>query len=440
MKFLTVPLPNDIEKLIWLGMFDQAKDSIATRLKKSIPKELKERLKFELFRIELLERVYPYNKKEAIKLFKKLFKDVTTNDFENLLKHGYIDFRYIKGEQRFQERFHFNIGFSLKQYKEKQKVRQTNQKMRKITNDAVLRLINSKSPKKFKVKARISIKRKEPKNDSVLVWLPFPIGEFQQENVKILNTSHTYKISSNKSPQRTIHFEGKDSEIFWVEFSYTISEWVSNSMKFSRPKPRKSDLSEKPPHILFTPYLGKILNTILKDTDKENDYITARKIYDYLSLNVSYSYVLPYALYDNIPEYVTTTFKGDCGFYAITFITLCRMAGIPAKWQSGWFVTPFGASPHDWALIYLKDTGWVPVDLSFGSSRRENEEMRLFYFTNLDGFRMFANLDFQADFTPRKKFYRNDPYDNQVGEMETKNSYIIDTESKIEVLSFKELK
>ncbi|SHH52312.1 transglutaminase-like domain-containing protein [Thermosipho atlanticus] len=440
MDFLTTPLPEDIRKLIWLGMFEQARNSIKERMKKPIPKEMKERLKFELFRLELLEKSYPYTKDEAVKLFKKLFKGVKKSDFENLLKNGYLDFRYINGEIKFQERFHYNIGFSLEEYSKKQKVDPERKKIRKLTNESVERLLNTKEPKKYFVKARVSIKRKKPLNEKVFVWLPFPLEKYQQNNVKLIKTSHDYKLASSKSLQRTVYMEGKDTDEFWIEFSYIVSEWIKEKFKFFKPLPTKKDLSEKSPHILFTPYLQKVLNKILKGTNKDNDYEIARKIYDFLTLNVRYSYVLPYALYDNIPEYVTTVFRGDCGFYASTFITLCRMAGIPAKWQSGWFVTPLGASPHDWALIYLKDSGWVPADLSFGSSRRNNEEMRQFYFTNLDGYRMFANLDFQASFSPKKKYFRNDPYDNQIGEMESEHSYIIDTESKIEILTFEEIK
>lgn len=75
MKFLTTPIPKDIEKLINLGMFKQVKENILKRFKKPIPESLKERLKFELFRLELLEKAYPYNEKEAFELFKKLFKN-----------------------------------------------------------------------------------------------------------------------------------------------------------------------------------------------------------------------------------------------------------------------------------------------------------------------------------------------------------------------------
>ncbi len=232
-----------------------------------------------------------------------------------------------------------------------------------------------------------------------------------------------------------------DTEEFYIEFSYKIHEWIGIQKLYTQ-KTSGEDLSEKPPHIVFTPYLYNLIDIIFNGEDLRNleDITKARRIYDFITFNVNYSYVLPYVIYDNISEYVATVFKGDCGFQALLFITLCRMVGIPAKWQSGWSITPISASPHDWALIYLEDYGWVPVDLSFGGARRDNEDLRLFYFTNLDGFRMFSNTEFQSDFYPKKISWRLDPYDNQIGEMEIiekqEDNYIIDTKSKIEVIEF----
>ena len=142
--------------------------------------------------------------------------------------------------------------------------------------------------------------------------------------------------------------------------------------------------------------------------------------------------------YENISQYVAENLKGDCGFQALLFITMCRIAGIPARWQSGWYINPLMASPHDWALFYVKPYGWLPADLSFGGTRRENEKLRSFYFGNLDGFRMVANSDFMKDFVPKPNFLRFDPTDNQLGEAESLSGKV-KIESKIEVISFEEI-
>ena len=61
------------------------------------------------------------------------------------------------------------------------------------------------------------------------------------------------------------------------------------------------------------------------------------------------------------------------------------------------------------------------MDASYGTSstRAENEERRQFYFGNLDPYRMVSNSAFQKNFTIPKEQWRADPYDNQLGEIES---------------------
>ena len=49
---------------------------------------------------------------------------------------------------------------------------------------------------------------------------------------------------------------------------------------------------------------------------------------------------------------------------ALTFITLCRIAGIPARWESGFAVAPGDAGCHDWARFYVAPKGWMYADCS----------------------------------------------------------------------------
>ena len=70
-------------------------------------------------------------------------------------------------------------------------------------------------------------------------------------------------------------------------------------------------------------------------------------------------------------------------------------------------------------MFYLAPHGWLWADCSFGSSARRNgeTERRRHYFGSLDPWRMVANSAFQASLTPPVQDWRQDPYDNQVGEL-----------------------
>ena len=177
-------------------------------------------------------------------------------------------------------------------------------------------------------------------------------------------------------------------------------------------------LEEQSPHIMFTPYLRELRDELAGD--EMNPVILARRFYDFVTTKVMYSFVREYFTIECIPEYCAVNLKGDCGVQALLFITLCRMSGIPARWQSGLYATDYYTGCHDWVQFYVAPYGWVFADLSFGGSawRAGEIERWNYYFGNLDVFRMPANSEIQKAFVPEKKWLRIDPIDNQRGEFE----------------------
>ena len=65
-----------------------------------------------------------------------------------------------------------------------------------------------------------------------------------------------------------------------------------------------------------------------------------------------------YSIQTCIPEYCATNLRGDCGVQALLFITLCRIAGVPAGWESGLYSNPVSLGAHDWAMFYAEPYGW----------------------------------------------------------------------------------
>ena len=147
----------------------------------------------------------------------------------------------------------------------------------------------------------------------------------------------------------------------------------------------------------------------------------ARAFYDFITVNMKYTFMPSYAALENMAEECARTFTGDCGIFALLFLTMCRCAGIPAQWQSGLTAEPDFIGGHDWVRFYVEPYGWVFADPSYGTAavRAGKENRRRFYFGNLDPYRMVANREFQTNFTVPKEHWRADPHDNQLGEMET---------------------
>jgi transglutaminase-like putative cysteine protease len=147
----------------------------------------------------------------------------------------------------------------------------------------------------------------------------------------------------------------------------------------------------------------------------------ARAFYDFITKNMYYTFMPEYITQEDLAENCARNYTGDCGIFALLFLTLCRCAGIPAQWQSGLAVEPDFIGGHDWVRFYVEPYGWIFTDGSYGisSMRAGNEERRQFYFGNLDPYRMVANRAFQENFTIPKQQWRADPYDNQLGEIES---------------------
>jgi hypothetical protein len=445
LKFLVFSLPEEIKRAKFQKDFSKAKELIKWWLNRNIPEFLRKRLEIELIRIERLPLTYALSLDDALKEAKARINGFTDEEFYRYFDAGFIDYISLNGKIFVERRFVDNLGFLFPEIKNRLSESESIAKGRAFLEERIQSLLKGDKPKIWRIRARVYYFFTNPSGKKIKVWLPIPRGVFPQSDVKILKTSHhNAVIASPDALQRTVYMEGFDGDEFCVEFSYQISEQFSEKLyrillegkdNGISGNPGSEFLREQSPHITFTPSI-RLLASELSD-EKDDHFSKVRKVYDFVTLKVRYSYVRPYLFYDNISQFVLDNLKGDCGFQALLFITLCRFLGIPSRWQSGWYITPYGASPHDWAVAFLGDFGWRPVDLSFGGKKKDDIERRMFYLGNLDGFRMIANDEFMQEFYPATRFMRLDPYDNQVGEAEYEDEKAFG-EHKIEVLEFEE--
>ena len=256
----------------------------------------------------------------------------------------------------------------------------------------------------------------------VRAWLPIPAACLSQSEIELLDcTEPPARIADENAPQRTVFWEADltENRRFGVEYRYRTTAVYTDPMDI-RPDAQQPtfDTGEEAPHIVFTPYLRALARQL---TDGITDPAEkAKRIYDYVTLNVRYHYQPAYFVQECLPDQCARNRRGDCGIMALTFITLCRLVGIPAQWQSGLSVSLTGVGCHDWAMFYIAPKGWMYADCSFGASmaRQGDERMRRHYFGSLDTGRMVANRAFEAPFDPPMTGFRSDPYDNQSGECE----------------------
>ena len=101
--------------------------------------------------------------------------------------------------------------------------------------------------------------------------------------------------------------------------------------------------------------------------------------------------------------------------------------------------SPFGTLSE----FMSKTFGWMFADPSFGGSawRAGNLARHNHYFGNLDVYRCVTVNGFQQDFEPASRFWRADPYDNQLGEVECSTRSLLPRELDydLKVVDFQEI-
>ncbi|MEE0966150.1 MAG: transglutaminase-like domain-containing protein [Bacilli bacterium] len=447
-KYFEIPLPEDILKEKWSGHFKECIQLIDKRLEKDIPESLKKRLLLEKEVIERLPSQYPYTKDEVLEKFKKYIPTFTMKDIDELIELNQLEWIYIYGVKHFHELCFENILKTRRDITGMiQDVDKRNHELQPKTElNEMMKKMKENHGIKYHIHLKETIKiKKEKEGKKIKVHLPLPIEYHQVENVKILNVSHSqYILSPRDHNARTLYIEEeyKKGVEFSVEFSYDMNspyiEYKAEDVSEVQPTYYTEELV---PHIVFTPYLKQLAIEIVGN--ETNPLLKAKKIYDYITTHVTYSFVRGYFLIENIGEYSAKNLKGDCGLQALLFITLCRIVKVPARWQAGLYVSQESVGNHDWAEIYVAPFGWLPVDCSFGGSayREGNEERREFYFSHLDPLRMPACNDFQVPLYPAKKYQRQDPYDNQDGEVEYEDEGLLydDYETIRELIELKEI-
>jgi len=274
-----------------------------------------------------------------------------------------------------------------------------------------------------------------PAGETISAWLPIPRDYPFQSGFELVSASPSVKRTDGaSSPIRSVFMEAPVQKDKPTEFAITY-RYTMNGVCFD-PKPGEvrpgdpqdaalKEFTGEAPHVVFTPEMRALSQKIVGG--ETNPCVIAKKCFDWISDNIKYSYAIEYSTIRNISDYCRTKGYGDCGQEALLFITLCRLNGIPARWQSGWNTYPGAKSIHDWSEVYMAPYGWMPVDPYMGIyamryctdlKPEQQRYIRDFYFGGLDQYRMIANANHNQTLTPAKKSMRSDNVDFQRGELE----------------------
>ena len=307
------------------------------------------------------------------------------------------------------------------------------------------------NPSRYAIRHTIRIKPGVvPKSEMIRCWMPLPREYRQQSGPQdLVTTPAVHRVSGPGAVHNTVYMQqpsaGDVSTVFSAEYSYTNHAWAPRfttaaiEAVLEKPATDMGEfLREEPPHIVFSTQLQQLAASIVGD--ERNPYRKAERIFRWMDENIRYCAEMEYATIAGISEKILQTRRGDCGVQAILFITLCRAAGVPARWQSGWVTQPKHWNMHDWTEFYVEPAGWLPADPSIGFRKSDDPAVREFLFGNIDAYRMIANSGICGEFDPPKKHHRSDPVDSQRGEVETDrgNLYFDQWEYDVEILRHEE--
>ena len=430
LQFQNVGLPEDILRMKHHGDYENAIKLIDIRLQdKNLPQCLRYCLEVQREMMVRMAIEFPYTYDEALASIREHIPDFTKEEMDRIIAERKIRWSYVNGEFRIFNRFFSSLvkayaGFAARANQTLPGVESAIGGIPLLDYSMQKMKENGSMTNRIRIRATAKVKDEVFKPGMfVRVHLPIPSACEQQSDIRI---ESIYPENANIAPEDALHRavcweENMDeNHEFVVEYSYLhTAKYHDVYNAKGTPGVYDFDLEEQAPHIVFTLYVRALVKEL---TNGITDPLEkARIFYDFITLNMSYTFMPSYFLLENIPDTCAQNFNGDCGVFALLFLTLCRCAGIPAQWQSGFSAEPDFCGGHDWIRFYVEPYGWLFADCSYGvaANRNKNEERRKFYFGNLDPYRMVANSAFAAPFTVDKDFWRADPYDNQVGEIET---------------------
>ncbi len=364
--------------------------------------------------------------------------DVTAEQVEQFRERGWLLYRKIDGEIRYFNRAASNL-FHLS---EEAVARRTPPVKRAGAFDRaahIARLLaladasgkSEVAPVRHHVRYEIAVKPGHPRivpGAKVRCWIPFPQEYRQQRDVKLLRADPSDGVVAPPgTPQRTIYFETTVSDPntpprFVAEYEFVTSAVVPRlDPNLAKPYDTaaaeyKEFTAERPPHIAFTPEVRALVTQIVGD--EANPLLRARRIFHWVFDNIPWVGEMEYSTIRSLSGKALKARAGDCGVQGTLFVTLCRAAGIPARWQSGWSSEPGDENMHDWSEIYIEPWGWLPADASWGVMKHDDPRVQDFYCGGLEAYRMIVSRDYARELHPAKTSFRSEPIDFQRGEVE----------------------
>lgn len=423
------------------GQFEAAEAAIADALTDpALAPVSREELLFQRERMRRIRMDFSLDAAEARAEVRERIPDLTEAEFERWDGLGLIQHRVIDGELRYFNRAPSNL-FRLSAEARDRRAEQTpivdgpmetpNAYHRRLRRAALAATRAGESasalPQRVRITQTLTVDADAvPAGETLSAWIPYPRDlPGQQEDIRFVGSEpDAARVAPEQTGMRTVYLEkqavaGRPTA-FSITYELTVLAQYRAIDAGEVESPASSPdllpyLGEQAPHIRFTQPLRVFSDQVVGD--ETNPWHIAQKLFSAVD-EIPWAGALEYSTITNLSEHALEAGHADCGQQTLLLITLMRMNGIPARWQSG-MVFSDGEywNLHDWGYFYLEPYGWMPMDVTFGRFE-EAPELEWLYLGGADGFRIAFNDEFGTDFDPPKRHFRSDTVDSQRGEVE----------------------
>ncbi|HEX7111805.1 MAG TPA: transglutaminase-like domain-containing protein [Mizugakiibacter sp.] len=438
---LPAAAPPTIVAEIDHGQFQAAEAAIAAALAQpGLGEAAREALAFQRERMRRIRLDFSLDAAQAKARLRQDIPDLTDAEFARWDAAGLLERMTIDGRTRYFKRAPGNL-FRLSAEARARRADQTpfddtpmgvlNAHHREARAEALASGRAGVAPRRVRVTETVTVDADAvPAGETLRAWIPYPQElPGQQEALRLIGSEPaTPTVAPAGTAQRTVHFErraeaGKPT-VFSVTYELTVyaQYHAIDPAKVVRAPitPALAPyVAERPPHVVYTDDLRAFSRRVVGD--ETNPYRIAQKLFAAVD-RIPWAGAREYSTISNISDYTLHAGHGDCGQQTLLLITLLRLNGIPARWQSGWIFSDGKYEDiHDWGQLYLAPYGWVPMDVTFGQlepGAHDDPALRWFYLGGLDAYRIAFNSDWSRPFVPAKRYPRSDTVDSQRGEVE----------------------
>ena len=433
--------PPAIAAQIDHGHFEAARKAIDQALAKpGLSAQAREALEFQRERMRRILLDFTLTADDAKARIRKQIPDLGDAEFARWDKAGLLEHMVIDGRTLYFTRAPSYL-YRLSTQARHRRALQTpitdgpnetlNDHHRAVLRQALASGKTAVLPMRVRVTQSVTVKADAvPAGETLRAWIPYPRPiPGQQDDIRLVaSTPAGARVAPADTLQRTAYLEAPakagQPTVFKLTYELTLrAQYHSIDPAKVVPATITPELgpfvSERSPHIVFTDDLRAFSRKVVGD--EKNPYRIAQKLFAAVD-RIPWAGAREYSTISNISDYTLHAGHGDCGEQTLLLLTLLRMNGIPARWQSGWmFSEGTYDNIHDWGQLYLAPYGWVPVDVTFGQLHPgpgDDPRLQWFYLGGLDAYRIAFNDDYSRPFVPAKQFPRSETVDSQRGEVE----------------------